>query len=154
MEYFAWFENTALSLWVRESPPVFPALLIAHVLGMGVIVGVNVLLAWRVSRRELQPGEIATFVPLVWLAFTASLISGALLLAAYPAKALTNPVFYLKLALIALGFALFGALRRRPRVAHWPLASAAALLLVWFAAITTGRLLAYTNTVLLASHLF
>lgn len=154
MEVFAWFEQSALSTWVRESPLVFPTLLVAHAFGMGTVVGINVFLAWRLRSRDIRPTEIVPFVPLVWTGFTASLLSGALLLAAYPAKALTNPIFYLKLGLVALGLVLFDILRKRADMPSRPLVAAAALLLVWFAAITTGRLLAYTNTVLLASHSF
>ena len=89
----------------------------------------------------------------VWLGFAASLISGVLLLAAYPAKALTNPTFYLKLALVAAGLILFSRLRRRPTLDRHVIA-AVTLLVVWFSAVTAGRLLAYTHSVLLASHLY
>lgn len=151
METFLWLEESALSSWVRESPLVFPTLLIAHALGMGVVVGINVLLAWRLFVRRIGTIDVAAFVPLVWMGFAASLISGALLLAAYPAKALTNPVFYVKLALLAVGLVLFRALCRSTEPRR-PLAYAAGLLAVWFAVVTAGRLLAYTHTVLLASH--
>lgn len=153
METFAWFESSALSIWVRESPLVFPTLLIAHALGMGLVVGINVLLAWRLFRAG-RCVEIDSFVPLVWLGFAASFVSGVLLLAAYPAKALTNPVFYLKIALITIGLILFRILRSPVASTRPACVAAVALLTVWFAAITGGRLLAYTNTVLLASHLF
>ena len=38
----------------------------------------------------------------MWAGFWVNAFSGVLLLIAYPTKALTNPVFYLKLALIAV----------------------------------------------------
>lgn len=153
METLASFEQGALSVWVRESPLVFPSLLVAHALGMGVVVGINVLLAWRLIERRSRSIDIAPFVPVVWTGFAASLISGALLLAAYPAKALTNPVFYSKLALLAAGLGLFHLIRGSSEPRR-PLLYAAGLLVVWFGSITTGRLLAYTHSVLLASHAY
>ena len=53
------------------------------------------------------------FVPILWMAFWLNAISGLLLLIGYPTKALTNPVFYLKLLLIAVGLVLFGRIGRR-----------------------------------------
>lgn len=156
MEFFAWLENTSISIWTRESPLVFPSILVAHALGMGCLVGVNVVLALRASRFIRVPmSELERFVPLMWIGFVASLCSGVLLLLGYPAKALTNPVFYVKFAFIAAGFVL--ALRIRRARLSGPDDGAALLgalsLLAWFGAITAGRLLAYTHDVLLASHL-
>jgi hypothetical protein len=165
MEFFAWFENTALSIWVRESPLVFPSILIAHALGMGTLAGINVLIGLRAIgvAKAVPPAMLERFVPLMWTGFIASLLSGLLLLAAYPAKALTNPVFYLKFVLIGGAFALSNAVRRRLSAPDAqmsvPLAwtslqwAGAMLLLLWAAATTAGRFLAYTHSVLLASHL-
>jgi hypothetical protein len=154
LEIFAWFESTAFSIWVREEEWVFPVLLVAHALGMGIVVGANVVLAWRLFSRRDQHHDLARLTPLVWAAFMASLISGLLLLAGYPAKALTNPVFYLKLGLVVLGLVFF--LREQPRASQpttrSPARRAVVLLFAWFAAVTAGRLLAYTHSVLLASQ--
>lgn len=161
MESLAWFESTALSVWVRESPLVFPTILIMHALGMGALVGVNVFLGLRAFGlvRSVTAASLERFVPLMWIGFIACLVSGLLLLAGYPAKALTNGVFYLKF--IFLGAAFIVSLRLRGRLAdasHAGLAgslrlSGAMLLLLWAGVITAGRFLAYTHTVLLASHL-
>ena len=98
----------------------------------------------------------------MWLGFGINLLSGVALLLAYPAKALTNGVFYLKMALVVLGVYIAvrinrelssndGALGHAVAFAarRWAMAS----LLTWTAAIVTGRLLAYTNSVLFASEL-
>jgi hypothetical protein len=88
----------------------------------------------------------------MWVGFWVNAFSGVLLLLAYPTKALTNPLFYTKLALIAFGVAL--AFRIRREVDRFggteapPLARtlAAASLACWIAVIFAGRLLAYTCT--------
>jgi hypothetical protein len=82
-------------------------------------------------------------------------LSGIALMVAYPTKALTNPVFYIKLALIGVALAILRAVRRfrltdeiaaaSPR--RWSTrALAIASLLCWAGAVTTGRFLAYTYT--------
>jgi len=76
-----------------------------------------------------------------------------LLLIAYPTKALTNPVFYIKLVLIAIAVWVMTKLKtevfgdpssseatmmaRGKSLAKWSLA-------LWIGAISAGRLLAYT----------
>jgi hypothetical protein len=76
--------------------------------------------------------------------------SGLALLLAYPTKALTNPVFYLKLALIAVALMILRGILRRTAMAV-PARGvvqvlAVASLVSWVGAITAGRLLAYTCT--------
>jgi hypothetical protein len=84
--------------------------------------------------------------------------SGVLLLIAYPTKALTNPVFYVKLGLIALAvwlvYRIGSAILRAPDAGQdalpAPLPKHARLLAMtslaaWIALITAGRLLAYTH---------
>ena len=57
--------------------------------------------------------EMRRFVPVLWLGFWVNAVSGVLLLIGYPTKALTNPVFYLKLILIATAMVLFVRISRR-----------------------------------------
>jgi hypothetical protein len=123
---------------------------------MGAVVGANVAAFFQILRGVTRTDPLNALVPIIWTGFLASLISGALLLAAYPAKALTNSVFYLKVLLIAAGFALFHVLRRQSTSSaqRASVIVAVALLAVWFGTIAAGRLLAYTNSVLLASHFF
>ena len=84
----------------------------------------------------------------MWAGFWVNAFSGVLLLIAYPTKALTNPDFYLKLLLIAGGLLILRATLRRVRAGLATSGTtkllAAVSLLVWAAAITSGRLLAYT----------
>jgi hypothetical protein len=86
--------------------------------------------------------------------------SGVSLLLAYPTKALTNPVFYVKLLAVALaivlGRVLATSLLRSPDSDAQPSPPKAKLLaglslLLWAGAITSGRLLAYTYRVLMAA---
>jgi len=167
--FLVWLEATPLSVWIRESTSVlaFPGILSAHAIGMGLAAGINVAFALHVL--GVVPGfparELRHFVPVMWFGFWLNAASGLLLLIAYPTKALTNPVFYLKLLLIALAMGLFIAIRRltfhevaddvpapdRHRADRKVRLCGAAALACWAGAITAGRLLAYTYSRLSAS---
>ena len=163
MDYLLWLEETPFSTWMRESGPAFFGSLIFHSVAMGFVVGVHVAMNLRIL--GMAPGIplslMRRFFPVLWVGLVVVSISGVLLLIAYPAKALTNPVFYLKLGAIVT--ALFitrslakGVLRepsydavRAPKKAR---VLAALSLLLWAGAVTSGRLLAYTYNILMASH--
>ena len=155
--FLIWLESTALSQWIvgSESMFAFPGILAVHAIGMGFAVGICLALDLRVL--GVAPGvriaEMRRFVPIVWAAFWINAISGILLLIGYPTKALTNPVFYLKLLLIAAGLMLFSRIGRRvfdeaagDERAQSPMVQRLAIfsLVCWAGAITAGRFLAYT----------
>ena len=154
--FLIWLESTALSQWIvgSESMFAFPGILALHAIGMGFAVGICLALDLRVL--GVAPGvriaEMRRFVPVVWAAFWLNAVSGVLLLIGYPTKALTNPVFYLKLLLIGVGLWLFKRIGRRvfddtgDERAQSPLVQRLAIfsLVCWVGAITAGRFLAYT----------
>ena len=149
--FYIWLESTSLSVWVRESTSVFafPIILSLHTIGMGFVVGVSA--AFNLRILGVAPGvpllEIKRFFPVLWAAFWLNAASGMVLLIGYPTKAFTNPLFYVKLALIALALVGFRALRRAVFENASPERSkilAAASLACWASVITSGRFLAYT----------
>jgi hypothetical protein len=155
--FFVWLEATTLSTWIRESTSVwaFPAILSLHTIGMGFAAGLNAAVDLRILgvAPSVPLLELRRFLPVMWMGFWANAVSGVLLLIAYPTKALTNPVFYVKLSFIALALvgvqsitrSVFGdaSLDFKPATRHnrW---LAIGSLLCWTGAITAGRLLAYT----------
>jgi len=152
MQFLAWVESTAFSDWVRGAPTVFafPAILSCHTIGMGLAAGINAAIAFRILgvAPNVPIVEMRRFLPIMWFGFWLNFVSGIVLLIAYPTKALTNPDFYLKLALIAGGVWLVGVIR--DRLESVPKGLAWASLICWVGAITSGRLLAYTYRHLLA----
>ena len=163
--FLIWLESTSLSRWVVESPSLlaFPGIISLHAIGMGFSVGINAMLDLRLLgvAPRIPAEELRRLFPVFWAAFCLNAVSGVLLLVGYPTKALTNPVFYLKLGLIAAAMVLFLRIRRM----RWSAAAGAgddanarllrrlafASLGCWIAAITAGRLLAYTYLHLRAS---
>lgn len=155
-EFFLWIETSAFSEWVRESVSVFafPSILAAHTVGMGFVAGVNALLDLRILgvAPQVPLVEIKRFFPVMWFGFWLNAVSGVVLLIGYPTKALTNPLFYVKLAFIAIAMVLVQSIRKRvfPEAPvegpAYPTRLAIASLVCWSGAIGAGRFLAYTYT--------
>lgn len=157
--FLTWLESTAFSVWIRESPSVFafPAILSCHTIGMGLVAGINGAIALRILgvAPQVPLEEMKRFLPIMWFGFWLNAVSGVVLLIGYPTKAVTNPVFYLKLGLILIAVILVkriaGRIFRGP--APGTVATSGSVkrlavgsLVCWAGAITAGRLLAYTYT--------
>jgi len=156
-------EETALSIWFRESGAAFFTSLTLHSLAMAFVVGINFAIALRLlgvtPRFAIAP--LARFYKLHWYGVIIIFISGVALLLAYPAKALTNPVFYIKFAALSSGLFLAYWLQknlitqqRRSESENVIKLIAGLSVFLWVTTITAGRFLAYTNSVLLASRFF
>lgn len=166
LSLLASFEQNAFSVWMRESPSLlaFPFILYLHTLGLAMLAGLNVGLDfWLLARGTVPSFDLKGVYRIMWLGFAVNLLSGLALLAAYPAKALTNWVFFLKLALVVVGVFVLERLKRELTVAGGAAERAVTLharrlailsLLVWAGTIFAGRLLAYTYQILLASDGF
>lgn len=157
-DFFIWLETSALSMWVRGETGwhmAFPITIVFHALGMGFLVGVALAINARVLgiAQGMPLTVMQRFLPVAILALIVNAISGILLLIGYPTKALTNPVFYLKLGCIAL--ALWNLKWFSRHVLHEPAYNSGPLplrirqlaivsTLLWAGAIVAGRLLAYT----------
>ena len=155
--WLVWIETSSFSVWVRESPSLlaFPAILSLHTIGMGLVAGVSAAIDLRIL--GIAPGvpllEMKRLFPVIWFAFWLNAASGVVLLIGYPTKAVTNPVFYLKLLFIALAITGFKLIAKHvfqdPSLDHNPVRGkgrrlAVASLACWAGAIAAGRLLAYT----------
>jgi hypothetical protein len=151
-------QDSATGTWLRESTWALFALLILHTLGMAFMAGTALALLARVAGLARQI-PLALLWRLRWVVNTGggiAILSGVLLLMAYPAKALTNPVFYLKLSLLALAWWQTLHLLKRASSDPQPSPPIAAsgllavlIALLWLGGVTAGRLLAYTHTELL-----
>ena len=135
--------------WIAEHPVADPALQVAHVVGIALLLGSLVLLELRVwgLGRELPVAALARLaLPLSLLGFGLAAGSGLAMFAAHPGEMLANRPFVIKLGLLMLAgtnAALFharGGLQRGDAVAR---AQTALSLGLWLAAIICGRWIAY-----------
>ncbi|MXX61894.1 MAG: hypothetical protein F4112_02295 [Holophagales bacterium] len=164
IDFLIWLEETRPSTWMRESGGAFFSSLVFHSIGMAFVAGIHVVTDLRIL--GVAPGVprslMRRYLPVLWASLLVVTLSGLALLLAYPAKALTNPVFYFKLAAIAAALWIMKAVMRGVLgdSRHDPLPAprkekvlAAVSLVLWVSVITSGRFLAYTAKVMLASHL-
>jgi len=157
LRFFEWLGTTSWSVAFHESRYVFLLVLMIHVLTLSVFVGTALMIDLRLlglANRVPLP-ELAKFYPVMWAALALNFASGTLLLIGYPYKAFTNPLFYVKLSLIAI--AVYLAVRIRNQVLLQPNPDVASVLRMgrrmaaislacWAGVILAGRLLAYTYT--------
>src|SRR5262245_20492919 len=82
---------------------------------MGFLAGTGLALALRLlgAARHVPLALLARLLPIMSYAVIAAICSGVLLVIGYPAKALTNPLFYVKLALVTAAWLATRYLGRR-----------------------------------------
>ena len=150
-------EGSELSTWIRgDSMLAFPTIITLHTICMGLLAGASSAIDLRILGTA--PGtpldSLRPFYPLMWLAFAINAVTGVLMVIGYPTKQLTNPLFYIKLSLVALGIWLVYRIGRELLAAaasgqkaitaraKW---LAAVSLAGWVSLIVGGRLLEYTH---------
>jgi hypothetical protein len=159
MDFYNWLEQTGFSVWVRESGSIwsFPTILLLHTLGMSIVAGGSaildlVLLGFWPGKTPIKPLE--KYFPLIWVGFWLNAVTGTMLLMAAATTKLTNPDFGVKMACIFAGVYVLYRTQKTvfadPLLDKGPVSGQAkglawASLLLWFGAITAGRLLAYVG---------
>jgi hypothetical protein len=153
----AWLASTSLAQAMRDSPWLYPIVETVHIAGFCILVGAVAMFDLRVLGvgRTLPVSALARLL-LPWSLGSALFVvpAGLLMFSTQPDAFLHNPVFLLKLLLI--GLAGLNALlfhfgpyrtvhdwqteRRAPVLARWQAVSS---LVLWFAVIACGRMLAY-----------
>lgn len=150
-----WLEHSMLGELLRTSSWLYPTANVTHVVMMALLVGTIVALDLRLLglARRLDALALDRYLTrFVHVALPLMVLSGVGLFAADATFAVTNPAFWVKMALLAAALtnaAIFNVLWR-PYLAHWDLAAplvarlqAGFSLLLWPSVAICGRLLAY-----------
>ena len=156
MNVFSWLHDLPLSTLVRESSTVYATIETLHAIGMGILVGTITIVDLRLLGllKRIPVFMLVNLLPLIWAGFVINACSGSLMFISDAVAMSTNRIFLTKMGLIFTGFALALALRRLVfrHMAKWSQGGAipgsakilaCASLLVWYGAITAGRLTAY-----------
>lgn len=149
-----WLRETPLGDAVRNMPGLFPATEMAHFIGLSLLIGVMLVVDLRIlgAFRQTSYNSVLKLLPLAVLGFAINLISGVFFIAGNPYLYFTNPAFFVKLGVIALGglnalwftFAEHRQIAGLDSDATAPLLArvmAGASLAMWIAVILLGRLL-------------
>lgn len=146
-----------MGVWTRESPSIwaYPTVLTLHTVGLGILVGANAVIDFRLLgfAPRLPIAALDPLYRFMWAGFVMNAITGAMLFASDAAAKAVQPVFYIKLALIAIALVVTALIRAattrasaagggdpKPRAGR---RLAALSLLLWTGAIAAGRLMAY-----------
>jgi hypothetical protein len=158
MEFLRWLEQLSYSTWVRESPSLlaFPLFLFVHTLGMALVAGGSAVISFALlglwPKSPLSP--LAKLFPVLWFGFWINLFTGVSIFMKDATAYGRNPDFYVKLVFVAGGLWLMTVIRKQvfgdPTLDAHPVSSSAKLLAwvslaCWFAAIVSGRLIAYVG---------
>lgn len=155
-----WLLSTQLSQTIQEVEWIVPTLQTIHILFIAVVLSSIAMIILRVLGligRSWTIYETAQrFLPWIWTALIALVITGSLLLIGEPKRSLLNPVFQLKMAMLAamiiVTAAFQGSIYRNKDA--WdqpgPVRPAARLiggvsLVIWVCIIIAGRWIAYVS---------
>jgi hypothetical protein len=157
MEFLSRLEQSGFATWARESNSLFayPAILFLHTVGMGLVAGISALIDLRIlgCADEIPLTGLQRLLPYMWAGFWLNTATGIVLFILDATTKAINPVFYTKMAFIAMAVVLCviqGRDFRNPLVDKRPIEMngkiiAFASIICWMAAITAGRLLAYVG---------
>ena len=158
-DFLQQLQDSSFGVWVSAAPTLwaYPTILMLHTVGLAMIVGPNAVLDLRLlgAGRRLPLAALRHVFPIMWAGLAINASTGIALFISEATEKGTAWIFYVKLLLIAL--ALTVAFRTRRLVFGDPGAAATevvplqakalavASLVLWLAAITAGRLMAYVH---------
>ena len=149
-------ESTQLGLWLRESPSVwaFPTVLTLHTIGLAVLIGASWVLDLRLLGigRRVPLSAYRWVFPTVAVGLVINLLTGVLLFIKNAATWGVAFPFFVKMALVVASVATVMPMRslvlhggnEQGDVSKNARLLAVVSILAWSAAVTAGRLLAYT----------
>ena len=154
MDLLAAIEATSVATWLRESGSLwaYPTVLTLHTVGLAVLVGPS----WALDLRLLGFAPAVPLhvlekaFPVMWLGFWVNGLSGLMLFAADATTKGATLLFATKLTLIAIAVINIFAIRRvvfphgvEPATGPAAKVLAVSSIVLWLAAIGTGRWMAY-----------
>ena len=155
MEFLAWLENSAFSTWIRTTPSIFGyvGVLFLHTAGFAVVIGISLVLDLRIlgAIREIPIAGLNRFFPVIWTGVCLNVCSGAVLFAQDATTRAGNPMFAIKLLLVALALGDTVLIQRaigRPAIGSSASSGkglALASLVLWLGVVTAGRMMAYVT---------
>ena len=151
-----WLESLPLAVWVHESPSIWaqPTVMTLHTMGMGVLVGATWVLDLRLLgiSRNIPLSAFRWVFRAVAISLVVNVVTGVLLFMARASLWGTAFPFLIKILLVVASAATLLPLRSyvlesddgQREVSSRVRRLAIISIVAWTAAITSGRLLAYT----------
>jgi hypothetical protein len=151
-QFSEWLSATSFSQRIQITTWAIPGIQTVHIIALAILFAAALVFSLRIAGRGLAseplPLLAARFTRAIWYLLGILLISGTLLVIAEPGRTITNPMFYTKMAMLAVVIAvtlwLSAVARRqfeRPSAVHVIMAGLSMLL--WVGIMFAGRLIAY-----------
>ena len=116
-EVFAWIEQTPVAEVLRNSRVLFPLVESVHLVGLALFAGplflINMGLLGLAMRRQPVAQFAAALLPWTSTGLALLLVTGPLMFAAQATKWHDNPVFWFKMALLAVAIAFQWSVHRK-----------------------------------------
>lgn len=149
--WWAWLENSGVAQAMRQWLWLYPAIEIIHIVGFVLLVGAVIMFDLRLLglSPRLPLAKLARhLLPWSWLGLALIVPSGLLMFSAHASEWAGNPVFGIKLALIAAAGLNAWLFHRRakwhaPQPSSRTRAAGALSISLWLGVLVCGRLLAY-----------
>ncbi len=114
--FSTWLAATPLSNFVAGAAWVVPAVQTVHILAVALVIGAAALINLRaldlVDRREPLAAVLDRFLPAIGWAIPVLAVTGFILIAGEPTRAIFRTIFWIKMALLAVAAAVTFSLRR------------------------------------------
>jgi len=157
-DFSTWLAASPLPPLVTSHDWLVPAIQVVHILSIAAVVIASVhinLRALNVIERDVALGDVADrFLPVLWAALGVLALTGVLLIASEPNRAIFRYVFWVKLVLATLAalatagqprFALSGGAQGAAAVSSGQKVLAVLALVLWALTIYAGRWIAYAD---------
>lgn len=152
-----WLGGTAFSHTLQETEWLVPAIQTVHILGVAAVFSSVLMVTLGIfglyGAEQPLARRYSRFATVLKAGLPVLLVTGLLMIAAEPDRALPNPVFQLKMALlvVAAGATWLGGRRVRHASSGNGSSAGVALralsvvtLLLWIGVLVSGRFIAYT----------
>ena len=155
MGLLQWLEGSAFAEWIQTSFVGYPIVITMHSIGMAIMVGLVLVLNLRLVGlfSRIPYSALSKLLNLAWIGFVINFLSGAALFIAQATVFATQTSFILKFLLVLSGASLAAYMQPilSRDAAAWGTGAvpgsirglAMTSLILWTAAIVTGRFTAY-----------
>ncbi|MSO98984.1 MAG: hypothetical protein EXR11_12330 [Rhodospirillaceae bacterium] len=154
-----WLAATPASKLIQDIPWVVPATQSAHILSISIVLSAVAMMNWALLRRGAG-ADIAEldrrFIPAVWIGLGGLFLTGLILIVGEPARELKNFLFWTKMGLVVIIFAITWTFHRSvegnpvfwqhsPRRVSTARYFGIVSMLIWVAIVAAGRWIAFVG---------
>jgi magnesium-transporting ATPase (P-type) len=153
-----WLNETSINAWIVTHFWAIPVFQVVHILAIAASFGSILMINARIMGLNGEGRTIAQttnrFMPWIWWALVALILSGLCMIVAEPIRELINPFFWIKMVLVVTAIlitvwfhkGILRDIREEHDIGATERTVAGLLVLLWMAIMFCGRWIAYAPT--------